>query len=83
MLGERLGEEDARFVTGCCFKPSVLFDLGGGVATVRVLREAAGEMVGVVDGEVWAGFVSLREGLWGGVGVSCWEEKPESRETRF
>ena len=48
----------------------------------RALREATGEMVGVTCCR-GMGFVSLREGLEGGVGVSCCEEKPESREMRF
>lgn len=80
MLGERLGEGG---LTRRCFIPSVLCDLVGGVAGARrVFMELAGETVGVVNGGE-AGFASLGEGLCGGVGESCCEEKPESREIRF
>lgn len=75
MLGERLG---AGFPTCSCFRASELLERGGGVeGGRRVLSEGAGEMVGVVKGE------SAREGLRGGVGVSCCEAKPESLEMRF
>lgn len=60
MLGERLGE--GSLTRSCCI-PSVLLDLVGGVVVVRVLREGAGDMLGVASGDVEVGFVSLREGL--------------------
>ena len=80
MLGERFGE-----ATCSGWRASLLLARGGGGEVpmgVRVLREAEGEMLGVWKGE-GVGVVSGLEGLCGGVGVNCWEEKPESLEMRF
>lgn len=81
MLGERLGDA----LTWSCLKPSVLRDVERAVvaAGARVFTELAGEMVGVTSGVGEAWFCSLREGLCGGVGVSCCEANPESRDMRF
>ena len=82
-LGERNGEEGA---TLSCLRASELLDRGGGVADpvgVRVLREAVGEMLGVAKGDGVGVASRVEEGLRGGVGVNCCEEKPESWEMRL